>query len=367
MKPIIASKNWKDLQRYEWVRDMIGVPQSPVHHAEGDVAIHTQMVLHELTQLNEYAQLDADAKETVWTAALMHDIEKRSTTRVDESGAIISPGHSRKGAQTATGILYRDLGVPLQCRQQIVGLILHHGLPLWCMEKSDPIKTVIRASLEVNTQWLYILAKADAMGRICSDRQDLLERLEYFKELCMEQNCWGTPRTFPSDLARFTYFREHDQHPDFVPYEETGSDVLMLSGIAGSGKDKFLTIQYPLLPVVSLDQLRRENKVDRNDSKGNGRVIQQATEQAKKYLRNDDPFAWNATNITAQMREQLVDLFATYKAKVKLTYIEVPYPKLLTQNKDREHPIPGSAIERMIDKLEVPKIWEAHAVSYVAD
>jgi hypothetical protein len=35
------------------------------------------------------------------------------------------------------------------------------------------------------------------------------------------------------------------------------------------------------------------------------------------------------------------------------------------QNKNREFTIPGSAIEKMIDKLEVPKLWEAMEVVYV--
>ena len=246
----------------------------------------------------------------------------------------------------------------------MVGLVRHHGLPLWSMEKPDPGKAVIKASLEVNTQWLYILAKADALGRICKDQNELLERLEFFKELCIEQRCWGFPKVFDSNLAKFSYFRKETQSADFVPFDDTLSDVVILSGIAGSGKDHYLSLHHPKLPVVSLDKLRQAQKIDRNDTKGNGRIIQQAMEDAKKYLRSGEPFAWNATNITAQMREQLINQFAVYKPRIKLVYLEVPYAKLLRQNKDREHSIPTIAVERMIDRLEVPKIWEAHEVAY---
>ncbi len=366
MKPIITDKNWDSLQKYDWVSDMNSVPQSPVHHAEGDVAVHTQMVLHELVNLPEFAELPEDAKEIVWVATLMHDIEKRSTTRVDEDGHIVSPGHSKKGAQTAGSILYRDFTIPFEWRQQVIGLVRYHGLPLWGLEKRDPVKAVIQASLEVNTEWLYLLAKADALGRTCADTASLLERLEFFRELCMEQGCWGKPRYFASNLAKFSYFRKDNQSPDFTPFENTLSEVVMVSGIAGSGKDHYLAKNYPGLPVVSLDEMRRAQKVDRNDSKGNGRIIQAAMEQAKKYLRKGDAFAWNATNITAQMREQLIDQFAVYKPKITLVYVEVPYAKLLAQNKNREHPVPTIALERMIDKLEIPKVWEAHEVNYVA-
>lgn len=364
MTPIFEDKTWAGLQQYPWVRDMQDVPQSPLHHAEGNVAIHTQMVLDALANLEEYKALSADTRELIWTAALMHDIEKRSTTVTDDDGNISSPGHAKKGAQTANQLLYRHFNIPFASRMEIVGLVRHHGFPLWALQKPDPIKALLKTSLEVNTEWVYLLAKADVLGRICADKNNLMERLEFFKELCIEQNCWGKPKQFPSNLSKFTYFRKDEQNADYVPFEDTKSDVIILSGIAGSGKDRFLTLHYPKLPVVSLDQLRRDQKIDRNDSKGNGRVIQQALELAKQHLRKGAPFAWNATNITTQMRDQLISQFAVYKPHLTLVYVEVPYTKLLSQNKSREHPIPESALQRMIDKLEVPKPWEANQVQY---
>jgi len=65
------------------------------------------------------------------------------------------------------------------------------------------------------------------------------------------------------------------------------------------------------------------------------------------------------------MRSQWIDLFVTYKARVKLIYIEVPYSEWLRQNNDREHSVPGKVLQRMISKLEVPTREEAHDVEYV--
>jgi predicted kinase len=72
-----------------------------------------------------------------------------------------------------------------------------------------------------------------------------------------------------------------------------------------------------------------------------------------------------ATNITLQMIEQLIDLLEPYKPSIKIIYLEVQYKKLLSQNNDRNFAIPASAIEKMIDKLEVLKEWEAAEVEYV--
>jgi putative nucleotidyltransferase with HDIG domain len=362
---LTKNKDWKELQKYAWVNDMNGVPQSPIHHAEGDVATHTQMVISALLNLEEYHQLNEQEQEILWLAALMHDIEKRSTTFTDEYGDIVSPGHAKKGAQTTRQILYRDFQTPFNIREDIVGLVRHHGLPLWIFEKPNPTQALLKASMEVNTMLVALLAKADVLGRICKDADSLLYKINLFEELCKENNCWGRAKVFPSNLSKFQYFRKDDRHPDFETFDDTTFEVILLSGIAGSGKDFYISKNYALLPAISLDDLRRKAKVDYKDSKGNGRVIQEAKEIAKQYLRSHTSFIWNATNITLQMREQLIDLLEPYKPSIKIVYREVPYKKLLIQNSDRNFAIPASAIEKMIDKLEVPKEWEGVEVEYI--
>jgi predicted kinase len=365
MWTLTNNKDWDQLKKFSWVNDMHGVPQSPVHHAEGDVAIHTNMVLKALQNMQEYKELPGQEKEVIWTAALMHDVEKRSTTVTDERGDIVSPGHAKKGAFTTRRILYRDFAAPFEIREEIVGLVRYHGLPLWVLEKPNPAQSLLKASLEVNTMLLTLLAKADVLGRICSDAADLLYKIDLFRELCIEHNCWNKPKLFASDFSKFQYFRKSDRSPDFEAFDDTKSTVILLSGIAGSGKDFYIAKNYPKLPVVSLDNMRRKAKIDYRDSKGNGRIIQEAKEISKRYLRNGKSFVWNATNITLQMREQLIDLMEPYKPNIKIVYLEVAYQKLLAQNRNRNYPIPDAAIEKMIDKLEVPKAWEAMQVEYV--
>jgi predicted kinase len=236
---------------------------------------------------------------------------------------------------------------------------------LWVFEKPNPLQALLKASLEVDTLLLVMLAKADVLGRICSDQKELLYKIELFRELCIEQNCWGKPKEFPGELSRFLYFRKEEQSPDYIPFDTRKSEVILLSGIAGSGKDHYIKKHFPQHQVISLDDMRRKLKIKHNDSKNNGRIIQEAKEQAREYLRSGTPFVWNATNITTQMRSQLIDLFVVYDPVIRIVYLEVPYKTLMTQNKNRDFPIPSAAIEKMIDKLEVPKAWEAHRIEYV--
>ncbi|MCZ5895912.1 poly(A) polymerase, partial [Escherichia coli] len=79
----------------------------------------------------------AQQQEVLWAAALLHDVEKRSTT-VQENGRIQSPGHARRGELTARQILWRDIPTPFVLREQIVALVRLHGLPLWLLERPEP-------------------------------------------------------------------------------------------------------------------------------------------------------------------------------------------------------------------------------------
>ena len=365
MWKITENQEWKYLRdTFSWLRDMENVPQSPIHHAEGDVAIHTQMVVNELLKLPEYQLLNEQNQAILYAAALLHDVEKRSTTVVEEDGSITSKGHARKGEYTARTILYKNHNTPFTIKEKVAKLVRYHGLPLWIFEKRNPLKTLIQTSLEVNMSHLALLAKADALGRICKDQEDLLYRIGMFEEFCKEQNCWEQPRHFETDLAKYLYFHKENNTPDFVPFEKDLFEVIMLCALPGSGKDTYIQNYYNELPMVSLDNFRRENKIAPTDKKGNGQVIQMAKEQARIHLRKRECFVWNATNIYRNLRWQLITLFQSYGAKVRIVYLEVPYKRLISQNQNREFPVPNKVLEKMIWKLDVPAPWEAPTVSY---
>ncbi len=135
-----------------------------------------------------------------------------------------------------------------------------------------------------------------------------------------------------------------------------------MSSLPGSGKDTYIAKNFTGWGVVSLDDIRVELKVKPTDKSGNGRVVQLAKERAKEYMRKHQNFVWNATNITAQMRSQLIDLFTSYGAKVTIVYIEVPYKTLLNQNGNRDAVVPTNVIDKMIGKLEPPVREEAHKI-----
>ena len=249
-------------------------------------------------------------------------------------------------------------------REAIAKLVRYHGLPLWLFEKENPRQALLQASLEVNTAWLTMLARADVLGRTCVDQAELLYKIDLFEAYCQEQNCYGKPYAFASNLTRFQYFRRDDLSPDYALFDDTETEAVLMSGLPGVGKDFYILTHYRDWPVVSLDGIRRRLGIDPTDKSGTGRVVQEAKELARTYLRKKQPFVWNATNITRNMRAQLIDLFVTYRARVTLVYVEVPNARRASQNANRTYPVPEPAVSRMLEKLEIPVSWEAHEVIY---
>ena len=360
---IIENRDWENVRNtFLWIQDMEGVVQDKVHHAEGDVAIHTRMVVEALLNLPEFQKLDEQDQEVLFAAALLHDVEKRSTTVHESDGSITSRGHARKGEFTARTILYKEIPTPFRIREAVAKLVRNHGLPIWIFEKENPRKTLLQTSLEVNLEYLAILAKADMLGRICQDQDEMLLQIELFKEFCKEQDCFGKMKDFGSDLGKYQFFQKEEASPDYVPFEKNVFEVIMMSALPGTGKDFFIKKNYKDIPVISLDNIRRANKISPTDKKGNGQVIQMAKEQARVFLRKRETFIWNATNLSINLRTPLIDLFQSYGAKTKLIYLEVPYKKLMNQNLNRDFPVPRKVVERMISKIEIPSKWEAPIV-----
>jgi predicted kinase len=87
-----------------------------------------------------------------------------------------------------------------------------------------------------------------------------------------------------------------------------------------------------------------------------------AKEQARAYLRQQQPFVWNATNVTRALREQLVNFFVSYGARVRIVYLDAPLETILRRNRSRAARVPDAVMNKLIDKLDVPDMAEAHVV-----
>lgn len=347
-------------------------PQNPVYHGEGDVLAHTRLVCEALAGLEQFRRLDEGRRQAVFLAALLHDVGKISRTRL-EGGKWTSPRHAAAGAAMARELLWLDRG---WCgdphwqalRETVCALIRYHSLPPRAAYEESGARRLLKAAScrallpDLSVELLCLLAKADVQGRICDDRADLLDAVELCGALAQEQGCLTSPRAFPSRHTAFSYFSGRLDQPDYTLYDDTWGEVILLSGLPGTGKDTWILQHCPDLPVVSLDAIRAELGISPVGPQKS--VIEEARARAKALLRKERPFVWNATNVTADLRRRQVELFTAYHASVRIVYLETEWREELRRNKKRAASVPEDAILRMLSKLTPPEPFEAHRVEW---
>lgn len=354
---------WEALQAFDWVRALEGCPQDPIHHAEGNVWIHTRMVLETLAATPAYRALPEEDRQAVFAACLMHDIAKPMTTRAEDDGRITAKGHSRAGELLARRLLW-EMGASFALREQVCGLIRYHQIPFYLIERDDAQRVAAEVSLACRADLLALVAEADIRGRICRDLQKVLDHIELFRAFCADEGCLSGPRAFASDHTRVVFFRsEGKRHPDVEAFDDTKGEMILMCGLPGSGKDTYIRDRLSGVPVVSLDDLRVEMDIDPGENQG--AVVQAGRERLREHLRKRERFVYNATNINRQRRGPILDLAADYGVRVRIVYCEAPRERLLAQNRARAARVPDAVIQRMSERWEMPSLAEAHEVDFV--
>lgn len=144
-----------------------GCPQEPEWHPEGDVWVHTLMVVDQArTRIDD---LDRPGKVAVMLGALCHDLGKPATTAVID-GRIRSLGHEEAGVAPATRLLDR-LNVHsldgVDVRREVLGITAHHLKPgAWHKVRASVGDGAFRRlAQKLNMEWLARVAKSDCLGR----------------------------------------------------------------------------------------------------------------------------------------------------------------------------------------------------------
>ena len=149
------------------IQSMIGVPQDPEWHPEGDVFLHTQLVIDRARELIE--DLSYPRKVTVMLAALAHDFGKPATTQFIE-GRWRSRGHEEAGVPPSESFLNRvnvHTVDGYQVRAQVIALVREHLKPGEFYKKRDEVGdgAFRRLARRCEPDLLYRVAKADSLGR----------------------------------------------------------------------------------------------------------------------------------------------------------------------------------------------------------
>jgi tRNA nucleotidyltransferase (CCA-adding enzyme) len=161
---------------------LVGCEQEPEWHPEGDVWVHTLLVVDEArTRIDD---LDRPRQIVVMLGAVCHDLGKPSTTAFLD-GRIRSIDHEQAGVAPASALLDR-LNINsidgYDVRRQVLGIVAHHLKPGMFRQSPTPVSdgAFRRLAQKVDLELLARVAKSDCLGRgpgfDCSAMDWFLER-----------------------------------------------------------------------------------------------------------------------------------------------------------------------------------------------
>lgn len=374
---------------------LINTPQDPEWHAEGNVHVHTQMVLDALYMLinSRQDELGADELLILILAAALHDISKPQCTRTMEIRGIervAAPNHEYRGGSY---IAYKlaDLGLPFAIIYQIISLVVNHIKPKLLIVKNSGLFDYKKVARATNIKLLYYLEKADMMGRHCKDQKEQIDNIELFKIFAKEYGIW--PDSDPYQDWRHTIEHELCAYPAQTrqlvlantikdaehgliamaeegiarsfSYRDEFAELIILCGPSGAGKSTWIKNNASHYNVIALDQLRKELTGKQSDQSKNGEVLQAAKKALKTHLAKKRKVIWDATNLRKDFRSQIAESGYAYKALVTIVWFYGPISSFYLQNKERTERVADSVLQRQLDFFEWPELTESHCYKVI--
>ena len=169
--PSIGLQRLRDLgaldQLFPEIKALVDVPQDREWHPEGDVFVHTLLVVDRARELID--SLPYPKQVTVMLGALAHDFGKPATTEFID-GRLRSRGHEEAGLEPTLSFLDK-LNIHTldgyDVRAQVLALVRDHLKPGEYFKKREEVGdgAFRRLARKCELDLLYRVAKADSLGR----------------------------------------------------------------------------------------------------------------------------------------------------------------------------------------------------------
>jgi len=256
-------------------------PQDPEWHGEGDVAIHTQMVLDELYGFLT-SETPEDQRELI-LGVLFHDLAKPWVTREMEIrgvNRIAAPRHESIG-RSALAVAMVDRGLPWASLWRVMGMVGSHNEPKLLVVKDRERGDYCRVSRKVDMRQVALLERADMTGRTCPDKEKQLEHIDMFSMFTQDWAPEGWQEGWRSHFrtlmeGRSQAFQDRvfgeairalesgkvgsPEEAEFIMHQEPEAppELVVLCGPSGSGKSTFVETYLRDHEVISMDALDLE-------------------------------------------------------------------------------------------------------------
>lgn len=198
------------------VQSLIGCPQNPVYHPEGDVYTHTMNVIDNASIVKQKA---SDSRAFM-LAALCHDFGKPATTEFNEKKqTYTSYGHDQAGVEPAQHFISRVYNHN-QLNTYVKTMTFCHMMPhLLNVDQSSQTAFMKMFDLAGHPQDLILLADCDISAytpdiqKLCDTPQHdfLTEKAQQYSKLIQQPHVTGT------DLQNLGY-TDHKKYRDMLAF-----------------------------------------------------------------------------------------------------------------------------------------------------
>lgn len=132
--------------------------------------------------------------------------------------------------------------------------------------------------------------------------------------------------------------------------------LFVLVGLSGSGKSTFAQelAEKENAVIVSSDAIREEVFNNYEDQKHNAEVFTIFHKRIREALENKHNIIADATNITMKSRRAILINVKGLDVEKICYVLPKAFEDCITDNKDREHPVPDYVLDKQIRKFQVP-------------
>lgn len=140
---------------------LVGCPQAPDHHPEGDAWRHTLYVVDRAAAVKNCSR----DPEVFMLSALLHDIGKPLVTAV-RNNRFTAYGHDTVGAHLAQRFL-QELRCSKRKAERVAALVREHMRPVLLFKTREQVgdRAIRKLASRVDTRELLLLSEADYLGR----------------------------------------------------------------------------------------------------------------------------------------------------------------------------------------------------------
>lgn len=369
------------------LNELEATPQDSQWHAEGNVLIHTTMVLDEVYKLleTELQGISLHRRAALILGAAVHDIAKPLTTRereIDGRTRLVCPRHEQQGRAYLAIQLAGRVAFPLL--DSVMALTGYHNALKNLVLRNQSPGAYRRLSRLVDLELIYWLEVSDIRGRECADKGKQLEHLDMFRMFAEDYGVWQQPKEdlwhgpirdalvggssttvdLVMAMARLDYEDGTISTPEEAiaksyTYRDAYPELVVTVGLSGSGKTTWIKNNVDDHHIVSLDDIRASLS-RREDQQNNSKVVRIAKEELRGHLRAKRRVVWDATSLRTDFRSAVIDLAMDYGALVTIVAVHCPQEELAKRNKTRANPVNAAVRLKQTTSTQWPELSEAH-------